>query len=368
MTPTTRSRRPASVGSRWVPPTLALVLSSLLAALPSEPSAARQVTQTSTTAPQARVTVVRDQWRDAARQRAVPYKLYVPEGAGPFPIVLHSHGLGGSREGSAYILEAVSASGFVVVALQHPGSDSSIVPDFAASGREGRRRGARRAQLQQARQLQQAAEARYADVPFALDQLTAMQKADGPLKGRLDLSRVGMSGHSFGALSTLVAAGQATRPSGVTHRDTRITAAITYAPNKPRNMDAHEALRRVAIPILHMTGTDDVTRFDLEESPWERTVPYQVIEGDQYLIVLDGGDHMVFNDQRLPRTPDARTPDHRRVIVDESVRFWKAYLRGDRQARQEMCDLPARVKGVAEGYRKAPHCGTPTPIRPASGR
>lgn len=47
-----------------------------------------------------RVGVVRYDWRDARRDRAVPAKVYYAEGArGPMPVIIYSHGLGGSREG-----------------------------------------------------------------------------------------------------------------------------------------------------------------------------------------------------------------------------------------------------------------------------
>lgn len=87
------------------------------------------------------VEIVYGEWVDPARGgRIVPYKAYVPAGPGPFPTVLHSHGLGGSREASAYILEPLATAGFLVVALQHPGSDSGLL---SGAGRGMRRRGFR---------------------------------------------------------------------------------------------------------------------------------------------------------------------------------------------------------------------------------
>lgn len=43
-------------------------------------------------------------WRDEARGREVPVKLYFPAGdaGGPFPVIVFSHGLGGSRDGYRY--------------------------------------------------------------------------------------------------------------------------------------------------------------------------------------------------------------------------------------------------------------------------
>ena len=58
-------------------------------------------------------------WTDAARAgRIVPWKLYLPKGAGPFPVVVHSHGLGGSREASVYILQAVAETGSISAAAR----------------------------------------------------------------------------------------------------------------------------------------------------------------------------------------------------------------------------------------------------------
>lgn len=43
------------------------------------------------------VAVARYTWEDTKRQREVPVKIYYPaSGPGPFPVVLVSHGLGGS--------------------------------------------------------------------------------------------------------------------------------------------------------------------------------------------------------------------------------------------------------------------------------
>ncbi len=102
------------------------VLAALLFAIAAPTSGAAQAP---VEAPADAVTIVREEWRDSARDRTVPVKLYIPAGAGPFPVVIHSHGLGGSREGSTVILNAVSRAGFLVVALQHAGSDTGILDE-----------------------------------------------------------------------------------------------------------------------------------------------------------------------------------------------------------------------------------------------
>ena len=63
-------------------------------------------------------------WTDAARGRTVPAKIYYPtDAAGPFPVIVFSHGLGGTREAYEYLARQWAANGYVSVHLQHPGSD-----------------------------------------------------------------------------------------------------------------------------------------------------------------------------------------------------------------------------------------------------
>jgi len=65
--------------------------------------------------------------KDVGRSREVPIRVYLPKEKKPAPVVLFSHGLGGSREGSAYLGNHWAARGYVAVFLQHPGSDDSAL-------------------------------------------------------------------------------------------------------------------------------------------------------------------------------------------------------------------------------------------------
>ncbi|MEO0017875.1 MAG: hypothetical protein RLZZ522_1158, partial [Verrucomicrobiota bacterium] len=63
---------------------------------------------------------------DAKRAREIPLRVYLPAATAPAPVVLFSHGLGGSREGSSFLGQHWAARGYVAVFLQHPGSDEAI--------------------------------------------------------------------------------------------------------------------------------------------------------------------------------------------------------------------------------------------------
>lgn len=334
----------------------------VLAALAGPAPAAAVAQSAAAVAPASAVDVIYGEWTDPARDgRVVPFKAYAPKGAGPFPVVVHSHGLGGSREASVFILQAVAEAGFLVVCLQHAGSDTSILAGRRPTTTAGVVAAGGTAINPQV------AQARYGDLPFALDQIAK----DPRLAAKADMSRVGMSGHSYGALSTLVAVGQ--RVPGATpptkFAEPRVRAAIAYSPNKPRGDDPRAAFAAVKTPMLHLTGTADVTPFDLEKTPFERTTPFQAIQGaDQFLIVLDGADHGLFGGRRgTGGVLKPTDPPQMEIVKAETIRFWRAYLKDDPAAARELCELPKRIDPAGDGYAKASRCGAPTPIAPVDG-
>src|SRR5438270_631022 len=145
------------------------------------------------------VEVARYDWFDKKRERKVPVKIYFPTtGDGPFPVVVFSHGLGGSREGYEYLGRHWASHGYVSVHVQHLGSDNAVWEN-KAPGEIMENMRASAANLQNATN-------RPPDVSFAIDQMEKMNREEGPFKKRLDLGRIGVAGHSFGAFTTLAIA------------------------------------------------------------------------------------------------------------------------------------------------------------------
>jgi predicted dienelactone hydrolase len=254
-------------------------------------------------------------------------KVYSPaQGGGPFPVIIFSHGLGGSREGYAYLGRHWASHGYVSVHLQHLGSDKSV---WEKSWN-------RLLALRQAARRPENALNRPRDVSFALDQLELLNQREGAFKGRLDLGRVGMAGHSFGAHTTLAAAGQMLgRPEvrEISLADPRIKAAIPMSAPVPRKTDLNRAYASIAIPCLHMTGTRDDSPIG-ETRAKERRLPFDHIDGaDQYLVTFQDGDHMIFSDHQRP-WGRARDDTHfHELIILASTAFWEAYLKGEAPAR-----------------------------------
>ncbi|PKN66922.1 MAG: dienelactone hydrolase [Deltaproteobacteria bacterium HGW-Deltaproteobacteria-15] len=257
-------------------------------------------------------------------KRDFPIRVYLPSEESSAPIVLFSHGLGGSREGSGYLGKHWAARGYVAVFVQHPGSDTSVWRENPA---EERIAVMRRAASPDNLLL------RVKDIHGVLDQLERW--ADDPasgLSGRLDLRHVGMSGHSFGALTTQALSGQRF-PIGRFATDSRIKAALLFSPSSPRRGDPEEAFDNVSIPWMLMTGTRDVAPIGDVNLGSRLAVFPALPPGGKYELVLYGAEHSAFADRSLPGDRENRNPNHHRAILALSTAFWDACLRGRTAAK-----------------------------------
>ncbi|HVT30379.1 MAG TPA: dienelactone hydrolase [Lacipirellulaceae bacterium] len=262
---------------------------------------------------------------DQSRSRKIPIRIYLPASKSPAPVVLFSHGLGGTRQGNVYCGEHWAARGYVAVFLQHPGSDDSVW--------KSKPLGQRMAAMRKAAGLENFL-LRAKDVPSVLDQLERWNRSpDSPLTGRLDLGRVGMSGHSFGAVTTEAVSGEHFPITGTTLTDKRIKAAIAFSPSSPRNGSPQQAFSQVKIPWMLMTGTKDIAPIGNADLKSRLAVFPALPPGDKFELVLLNAEHSAFTDRALPGDTQPRNPNHHRVILALSTAFWDAYLRNDPQAK-----------------------------------
>ena len=228
-------------------------------------------------------------WADTSRQRAVPVRLYWPStaSASTVPLVVFSHGIGGSRRGYSYLGQHWAANGVASLHLQHVGSDSNLWfgNPFSLLGR-----------LQDAAQEREAIE-RPRDLSFALDQLLASSLGE-----RIDNRRIVAAGHSYGANTTLLAAGARVQRDGkrIDLHDERLCAAIVLsAPPFYGETDATSILGPVKLPTLHITATGDVIRIPGYYSGAEdRIAVFEAIGSKRKaLAVFEGGSHSMFTDR-----------------------------------------------------------------------
>jgi len=277
---------------------------------------------------------------DEGRERTIPVRVWLPCHDRPAPVILFSHGLGGARDGNAYLGRHWSARGFCVIFLQHAGSDEAVWRDLPFPERLPA--------LRKAVNLSTTLD-RYRDVPAVLDRLEAWNgEAGGPLAGRLDPARVGIAGHSFGAVTAQGVTGQRTADRRMPFTDRRIGAALLMSPSLPRIGDGQSAFGSIAIPWMIMTGTEDDSPVGNATPASRREVFASLPPGEKYELVLFQGEHQAFGDRVLPGSKRPRDPNHHRVVLALSTAFFDAFLRGDAAARAWLeSDAPRSV--LADG-------------------
>ena len=259
---------------------------------------------------------------DVGRQREIPLRLYLPAPvvghSVAAPLLLFSHGLGGSRQGYAYLGQHWAGRGYIAIFMQHAGSDAAVWQDLPPSQRMAALRAAASAK---------SFFARVKDVPAVLDALTRWNRqVDHPLFARLDLTRVGMSGHSFGAVTTQAVSGQAFFGARQPFAEPRIKAAVVMSPSAPQRGAADAAFSGVRRPWLLLTGTRDLSPIGNIDLASRLAVFPALPVGGKYELVLDGAEHSAFGDRALPGENGVAPDRYHRRILALSTAFWDAYL------------------------------------------
>jgi len=230
-------------------------------------------------------------WFDGARHRAVPVRLYWPAqvaGGATVPLVVFSHGIGGSRAGYSYLGKHFAGHGVASLHLQHVGSDRQLWfgnPLGMVS------------RLWDAASEDEAIQ-RVRDLRFALDEL--LDRSD--YGERIDRTRIAAAGHSYGANTVMLAAGATLQRNGhsVEFRDPRIRAALLLsAPPFYGEPALERILGTVTLPTLHITATEDVIRVPgYYSAPADRLAVFDAAGSRvKTLAVFEGGSHSIFTDR-----------------------------------------------------------------------
>jgi predicted dienelactone hydrolase len=260
-------------------------------------------------------------WLDSKRERKVPVRLYLPDGASantPVPLVVFSHGLGGSRLGYSYLGRYFAQHGVASLHLQHIGSDRALWTGnvFGLSGRL------------KAATTEQEALARAQDFSFALDTLLG----DPGLRQKIDATKIVAAGHSYGANTTLLVAGARINRDGLpgSLRDVRVKGALVMsAPPFYGVTNGIEALASMPVPSLHITATEDVIRVPgYYSGADERIGMYDAYQGAaKSLVVFKEGSHSIFTD-RLNSGGAELNPQVKRATREIALAFVAQVLGG----------------------------------------
>lgn len=244
------------------------------------------------------------EWVDTGRRRHLKWRRYSPVDLRSTPVVLFSHGLGGSRLSGACWLTHWASWGITAIAIQHPGTDADALAGQSPLAMRGLLR-----QAASPRELQ----LRQHDLRHALDRVAPDARSGS----------VGLAGHSFGAVSATRLLGER-RGIDDLPADPRACAAVLFSPSaRGGHLLIEERYRNVATPCLHLTGSEDhgIGPGDIDAPA--RTLPYRhATSAERLLIVLDGIRHADLSGD-LPDTRGAS------ILRAASAAFWLQHLAAD---------------------------------------
>jgi predicted dienelactone hydrolase len=241
------------------------------------------------------------------RDRSFPADIYLPQTQAhapvqSAPVVIISHGLGSDRTTFAYLAEQLASYGFAVAVPEHPGSDAQQIQALLSG---------------EVSQVVEPTEFinRPLDITALLDMLSSLSQSDPQFSGRLDLTRVGVMGQSFGGYTALALAGaqfntqqlatdcsnrdtlnvslllecQAlTLPHPIPNlQDSRVKAILAVNPIGS-SLFGSSGYQDISIPTLIISGSNDTVAPAL----LEQIRPFTWLETpDKYLVLFQGGTH-----------------------------------------------------------------------------
>lgn len=219
--------------------------------------------------------------RDNDRNKDVQVTIEYPTRGGPHPLILISPGFGGTNRGYIALSSYWAANNYVVIRLNHGDRTANVenAEDIWAKATPADWRN------------------RVRDVTFVLDSIDSLTKRFPELEGKIDMTKIGVAGHSYGAQTAMLATGVRTFPGAVSYGDPRIKAVVAMSPQGPSDSRGltSESWAELRVPALFMTGTRDKGTTDLETPQWRAESFKLSPAGDKWLVTVEGAGHATFS-------------------------------------------------------------------------
>lgn len=268
---------------------------------------------------------------DAKRSKDLHVRIFYPDDAGPYPVIVFSHGAGGSQDCCEALTRHWATYGYVTIQPTH--DDSAL---------QRRNSGEENIRFTQAVRdaLNKPAlwESRPQDISFVLDSLSVLEHRVPGLVGNMDKDRIGVGGHSMGSYTAEAIAGaliDLPGHPGSNFADPRVKAVLALSPQGPGQFGLNDhSFDHISLPYLGTTGSLD--SLGPKASPAWHKIPFERSQpGDKYHVFIEGANHSSFITAR------SLLPNHAaqgEAILgytnSAALAFWDAYLKSDARAKQ----------------------------------
>jgi predicted dienelactone hydrolase len=224
------------------------------------------------------------------------------------PVIVFSHGMGSVRHELRYLASHLASYGFVVAAVEHPGSNEANTNKAIAG----------KTRLLKPQEFLE----RPKDISFVIDELEKInQTADNALKGKLATDKVMVVGYSFGGGTALSIAGARLQPQSLRKRckkgnlailsfgqglqcvaqelpensyrlrDERVKSIVALNPTSSL-MFGETGLQSVEVPTLVLASSADKTNPALTE----QIIGFGKIPSPKWLVGVVGATHLSVKD------------------------------------------------------------------------
>ncbi len=294
------------------------------------------------------ITVATVTLKDKPRGKTIEALVRYPNSAGPFPLIVFSHGSMSNKETFGPASEHWASHGYIVIHPNHADARSRTEAGSSDAGNRDRTKsfntrnrrgeglviggfggaGANTGRIE-----------RIKDITSVLDSLDQIETQVPALKGKLNRNAIAVAGHSFGAYVAQCHGGVRTLVDGklVDLSDPRVKCVVPISAqgeSQSYGLTA-ESWSEARTPAMHITGTRDRSAPDRPGGQMgdvsTKVVPFERSPaGGKYLLIIEGATHISFGGRlsNLRGGVDAAT-----LTKSVSLAFLDANLKQDEKAR-----------------------------------
>lgn len=245
-------------------------------------------------------------FEDKLRHKTIEMRLVYPTAPGTYPVIIFSHGAGGSKDAYTQLTEYLAARGYICIQPTHDDSIGKL---------KLKKRNAGFGDALATTNDQRYWISRARDIEATLDGLD-MIATNLPSGVTMNKEAIGMGGHSFGAFTTLILAGAPVNIpvnlspgyGGLTDfGDKRIKAFLVLSGQGTGKVGlcfpSKESYGAIKAPMLVMTGSRD--KGQRGQPPSWRMEPFTYAGGgNKHLLFIEGANHLTFTGNIFTRTID----------------------------------------------------------------
>ncbi|MBI4191484.1 MAG: hypothetical protein HY525_13225 [Betaproteobacteria bacterium] len=273
--------------------------------------------------------------------------------AGPYPLLVFSHGYGGSGLGAVFFTEALAARGWIVASPDHHDKHSAVRIRTGQSKHYDRL-----GLLRHAREIAASGPGDRGKYLYRLDEmrlaLDGMLTSD-PFGKLIDGDRLAVGGHSFGGFTALGLCGTIKE-----RHDLRIKAVLLFSTGAGGYLFREDELAAVRIPSMLFMGEreEDQQRGSKTMSELSTKI-YRNVSSPKYFLEIKGASHFSFNNRFVDNHRARRlsgTEKQFDVIRRYSIAFLEKHVAGRKDSDRVLKHSDAMLTRYA---------GEPSPDSPS---